>query len=85
MISVGKDWRVRTDASNIILERRRRVLAKGKKPAHDYWCPEGYYSTVKNALEDLVELKVRESNLKDLKTVVAEIDRVYKLIEKVTK
>ena len=69
-MNIGKDWRVTSDALNVTLERRKRVKATDKAPAHDRWQVAGYFSNAKEALAFLVDLRVKETGLVDLKSVV---------------
>lgn len=77
MIPVGKDWAVGSDGMNIVTFRLSQAR-KGRKGGN--WIPQGYLSTLKNALEYLVDQAVMDTELKDLKTVVAKQDELYKLI-----
>jgi len=76
---VGKDWKVEADPMNIILLKRSQRLAG--KP--ERWNIKGYYPTIKQALKALVGFKVRETELKDLKTIVNELNRLEKLIDSI--
>ncbi len=69
---------------NIVLLKRNRIKAKPDKPAHDSWVVAGFYSSVKNALKGLVGFEVADTELKDLKTIVAKIDELYTLIDKLS-
>ncbi len=77
---IGKDWKIESDNLNVKLIKRYIRKATADKPRGEYWVAEGYYGTVKDALRGLVEHKVRATLLKDVKTVVAKIDELYKLI-----
>jgi hypothetical protein len=77
MIPVGKDWAVGTDGMNIVPFRLSQAR-KGRKGGH--WIPQGYFSTLQNALEYLVDQAVMDTGLKDLKTVVAKQGELYGLI-----
>ncbi len=78
---INKDWKIETVPMNIVLAKRTRVKAKPDKPAHDSWSVKGYYSSVKSALKGLVGFGVADTELKDLKTIVAKIDELYALID----
>ena len=74
---IGKNYKVESDALNVTLYERKVSNKSGK----ELWCVIGYYSTPANALHALVNLKVLETELKDLHTVVKKIDEVNKQIE----
>jgi len=78
---IGKDWKIESDHFNITLYKRHRVAAKDGKLAHDNWVSEGYYSTVANALKDMVNIGIRETDMKDLKTIAKKIDELYALFD----
>lgn len=80
-MQVGKDWKIESDTLNITLYKRHAVRATAKKPGHNYWTAEGYYSNIKNALEALVDYEVAETGLKDFRAVSQKQDDLYKLIE----
>jgi len=82
-VKLGKDWQITTDSMNIILKRRRRVPAKGGKPAHDRWINVGYYGNLRAALNDILDKKIIASGIKDLQTVLKAIEEVRSLIKKV--
>lgn len=77
MIPVGKGWAVGSDGMNITVFRMSQAR-KGRKGGH--WIPQGYLSTLEQALWYLVDQAVMDTELKDLKTVVAKQDELYKLI-----
>ena len=82
-MQVGKNWRIKSDPLNIILMRRHTTRPKEGKESKEYWTSEGYYSSLASALKGLVDMEVKETELKDLKTVMAKLGELYKLIEKV--
>ena len=64
---------------NIILYRRQ----VNKKTGKEYWRAHSYYATVANALMELVNQGVRDTELADLKTIYDKIDQLHKDILKV--
>lgn len=82
---IGKNWKVEADSLNVILSQRKVRKRKDDKPTYEDWEAIGYYSTVANALKDLVNYEVRATGLKDLQTVVNKIDELGKQIEQATK
>ena len=78
-MAVGQDWRVGADSLNIILYRRQVNNKTGK----EYWRAHSYYATVANALVELVNQGVRDTELADLKIVCDKIEQLHKDILKV--
>jgi len=76
---LGKRYQLTADELNIILSKS----LINKKAGKQYWYPVGYYATVKGALKDLSELKIRETGLKDVESVMKKMDRLEKFIDKV--
>ena len=80
-LTVGQDWRIGADALNIILYQRH----VNKKSGKEYWRAHSYYATVANALVELVNQGVRDTELADLKTVCDKIEQLHKDILKACK
>ncbi len=74
---VGKNYKVEADSLNVIL--LKRLIAK--KTHKEYWSPIGYFSRFGNALKSLVDLEVRETELKDFQVVCRKQEELRKLIE----
>ncbi len=75
---IGQNWKVGADALNIILYQRQVNKNTGK----EYWRAHSYYATVANALVELVNQGVRDTELADLKTVCDKIDQLRRDILK---
>lgn len=75
-LAIGQDWRVGADSLNIILYRRQA----NKKTGKEYWRAHSYYATVTNALVELANQGIRDTELADLKTVNNRIDEIHALI-----
>ncbi len=73
---IGKDYKVESDSLNVTLLKR----GVSKKTQKEYWSPIGYFSRFGNALKSLVDLRVKETKLKDFQTVCQKQDELYKLI-----
>ena len=82
---IGKNWKLEADNLNVMLFRRKVRQPKDGKPSYEDWEVVGYYGTVANALKDLVDYGVRETELKDLQTVINKIDELGKQIEQAAK
>jgi len=76
-MEIGKHWKVESDKCNIILYKR----GKNKKTGADTWKVEGYYYSIKEALHALIEMEIKETELKDLQTVLTKITELHNLIE----
>lgn len=83
-MKIGKNWEIKADDNNVTLLRRHRVKATDKKPAHDTWAVKGFYSSISNALKALVDFKLAESELKDLKSIIQKQEEIYTMIEALT-
>ena len=75
---LGK-YKLESDELNATLYERH----KSKKTGQDYWTPHSYFSSVENALKGLITMKINQSGLRDLKTVQVEIDKLFKMVEKI--
>ena len=73
---IGDKWKIEADEMNVILSSRYISKKKGT----EVWRVRGYYSSPQEALHALIRQKVRDTELKDLKTIVAEIKRVEDMI-----
>ena len=74
---IGKDYKVESDSLNVTLYERRVA----KKTQNEYWIAIKYFSQFGNALKALVDLKVKETKLKDFRAVCQKQDVLYKLID----
>jgi hypothetical protein len=72
MITVG-DYEIGADQMNVVVSR--------KKPGAKRLITEGYFSTMVDALDFVVDKGVRDTDLVDLKTVVDKQDELYRLIQ----
>lgn len=80
---IGKNWKIESDEWNVILYKRHPAglnRKTGKMGTEDTWSPEGYYSTIKNALSGMVDYEIRATELKELKTISAKIEELYAVI-----
>ena len=81
---IGNNWKIETDAENVIL-LRRSVGKTGKRAGLETWTPAFYLATLQNALKFLVDLEVKETHLTDLRTVIKKQEELYKLIQESVK
>lgn len=80
-MEIGSEWKIESDSLNVILYRKRGRIKKDTKESCEAWERVGYYATVAGALHGLVNQGVRETELKDLKTVVEKIAELHALID----
>jgi len=78
---IGKKWQIQSNSLNIILSRKRKRIRKDTKKVYEDWEIVGYFATVANALHELVNQSVRDTELKDLKTISRRIDELHILID----
>lgn len=84
-MQLGKDWKIESDSMNIILKRRRVVKKKDRKEdSRDPWNVEGYFSNVQNAMKFMADIKLLESEFKDMKAITKKQEEIYKLIQSIT-
>ena len=80
-MELNKDWRLESDNLNVTISKRKRPKLKDGQQPPDYWTAMGYFANPKNALDWLVLHKVMGSGMKDLETVVAQIDELHDIIQ----
>lgn len=78
---IGKKIKIESDSMNVILSRKVKRAKKDTKEKYDAWETIGYYSTPENALHALANLQIAETELRDLKSIVAEIEKLHHMIE----
>ena len=78
---IGEGYKVESDSMNVTLSHKVKRKSKKTGDAYDFWQVVGYYSTPADALYGLVDQIVRDTELKDLKTVVSKISELYSMIE----
>ena len=74
---IGKKYKVESDDFNVTLYEKN----KSKNTGLIYWRPVAYFSNIKNALKFLVDKKVMETGLVELKTVIKKQEELYRLIK----
>jgi len=73
---VGKKYKVESDSMNVTVSEKKVNQKKGT----EYWASIAFFSTVKGALNYLVNLEVKNTELKDLKSVDKRIDELEAII-----
>jgi len=80
-MNIGKKYIITADELNITLSERFMSQPRDGSAEIEKLKVIGYYSSIPNALKALVDLRVNESKLTDLKTVIAKLDEIYKKID----
>jgi len=75
MLNIGTKYCLDADSQNFIL-CKRVTTKKGELTLR----PIGYFATIGSALHELLNLKLRETELKDLKTIIVAIEETKALI-----
>ena len=70
-MKINKNFKIESDSLNVVLYRFKK-----DKNGEEYWSPLGYYSTVKLALNGLVDQGVRDTELRDFKEVCKKVDEL---------
>lgn len=73
---IGKEHKIESDKLNVTIYKRM----VSKKSGKEYWSPISYFSSIKNALHEFVNMGIRETELSDLKTVVQKQEELYAMI-----
>lgn len=73
----------KSDTTSVRSERMRKMHeAKGRVlTGKQTWGVKGYYSTIKSALHGIIDQEIRDTNLKDIQTVINKIDELHSLID----
>ena len=82
---IGKQFKIESDNLNVILYEKKTRKNKETKREYEDWETMGYFATPKGALIELVNQKVRDTELKDLKTIVSKLEELEKLIRALPK
>ena len=82
---IGKDWQITGEGLNVTVSKRVTREKREGKEKYESWQNVAYFGSVKSALHYLVGQRVRDTALKDLRTVVQAIDKLHKDIDKAVK
>ncbi len=80
-MKIGNKWKIESDSLNIILYRKKKRVKKDTKEVYEDWETMGYFSTIPNALREMINQRIRDTELKDVKTIIAEIDKLETLLQ----
>lgn len=76
-MKIGRGYELKSDELNCTIYKVE------KKNGKQLTRPVGYYSTPQNALKAFVDMKVRETQLRDLKTICGRIDELHGVIDRI--
>jgi len=79
-MKIGSRYKIESDPMNVILFEKITRKKKDTGVSYTAWQTIGYYATVENALNGLVDQKVRDTELKDLKLVIKEISDLREMV-----
>ena len=82
---IGKRYKLESDSLNVTLFKKRKRTRKSDETKYEDWEIIGYFATPSNALHELVDLGVRDTELKDLKTITSAITALHTSIESLPK
>jgi hypothetical protein len=83
---IGNGYKIESDEMNITLFQKKLITGTGrgrpsiKAVGEPYWIPLAYFSSPKEALNYIVNREICITGMKELETVVAKQDELYKLI-----
>ncbi len=77
-MDINNKYRVIGETNNIVVQEKSHNSVQHK----DFWTNVGYFATVGNALNYLIDLEIEKSELKDLQTVADMIKTAQESIEK---
>ena len=80
MLNIGKKYCIGSDPLNVTLYEKR----KSKDGKKNVLKTLGYYSSPQQALQGLVNLKVLETEFKDMATICKELDNIKGMISKLS-
>jgi len=76
---IGKTHKIEADTVNVTLyEKIRRKNKEGK--FYTDWKVMGYFATPEAALAEMVNQRIRDTELTDMKTIVKEIQNLHGII-----
>jgi len=70
-----KKYRIIVDELNVIVQERK---FNKKKDDEEYWVSLAYYGTIEGALDFVVDRKIKDAWVDDLKQMVVEIQNIHK-------
>lgn len=84
-IDLGEHWRLSTDRYNYILQRKRVRQLKSKDCGQTYYTIEGYYQSIDHVLEAIVDLEIKDCDVKTLLSLQRKLGNIHKDIKNYAK
>ena len=77
-MEIGNRYKIELNAKNVVLYEKveRKRLKTGE--TYEGWREMGYYATIEGALNRLINQKVRDIELKDLKIILKDIAAIFR-------
>lgn len=80
-IDLGEKWRLSTDRYNYILQRKRVRQLKSKDCGQIYYTIEGYYQSIDHVLEAILDLEIKDCDVKTLNALYKRLGTIHKDIK----
>ena len=77
---IGKKYKLEADNLNYVLYKKRTGKRKDTDEPFEDWDFVGYFSSVANALHELVEQGVRDTKLTDMRIIETKLGKLHALI-----
>ena len=77
-MEIGNRYKIESNAKNFILYEKVKRKGLKTEETYEYWREMGYYATFEGALNRLIDQKVRDIELKDLKIILKDIAAIFR-------
>lgn len=81
-IRIGDKYAIQSDSYNIVLREKRIKGEDSKNPGKEYWIDIGYYAKLDQAVEALIDLRVKQSDVNSLLEAIAVMRETREWIRK---
>ncbi len=78
---ISDNWKIETSELDVTLYHRT-INKTGEGADKEHWKAKGFYSTVENAYDAMVDMEIKGTGLKDLETV---LDKIKELKQEVAR
>ena len=75
IINLTKQWRIRTDSMNYILEKKR-IGKEGKSEGMEIFEPAAYCINIQNCINNVLEMEIKSSEVASLNALKLHIDKI---------
>jgi len=79
-IKLNDRYTITSDESNYMLNEIKEYGVKSKTPGEIYSVVVGYYAKIEHLAKDLLELKIRKSDIKTLEDIISTLNNDTQLI-----